>query len=132
VRRWRPLRLYAALEVAVAFFGCTIVFGLPELGEWLRPIWQTLWNHQPALISLRFVLSFLILLVPTTAMGLTLPVLMEDPILRRANFGRAIGFLYGSNTLGAVAGAGVGAAYFIESFGLRGAGLAAVLASFIA
>src|ERR1043166_9751617 len=23
IRRWRPLRLYAALEVAVAFFGCT-------------------------------------------------------------------------------------------------------------
>src|ERR1041385_6374191 len=27
VLRWRPLRLYVALEVAVAFFGCTIVFG---------------------------------------------------------------------------------------------------------
>src|SRR5216117_4050886 len=53
VRRSRPLRLYAALELAVALFGCTIVFGLPELGAWLRPIWQTLWNHQPALISLR-------------------------------------------------------------------------------
>src|SRR5437667_706697 len=43
VRRWRPLRLYAALELAVAFFGCTIVFGLPLLGEWLQPVWQTLW-----------------------------------------------------------------------------------------
>src|ERR1051325_9439584 len=37
VLRWRPLRLYVALEVAVAFFGCTIVFGLPVLGESLRP-----------------------------------------------------------------------------------------------
>src|SRR5256712_9510016 len=64
VRRWRPLRFYAELELAVAFFGCTIVFGLPLLGEWLRPIWQTLWNYQPTLISLRFILSFLILLVP--------------------------------------------------------------------
>src|SRR5438067_2169805 len=126
VRRWRPLHLYALLEVLVAFFGCTIVFGLPLLGGLMRPVWQMLWNYQPTLIGLRFVLSFLILLIPTTAMGLTLPVLVEDPILRRADFGRAIGFLYGSNTLGAVAGAVVGEAYFIEAFGLRGTGLAAI------
>src|SRR4029077_12528835 len=37
-RRWRPLRLYAALEVLVAIFGCTIVFALPLIGGWLRPI----------------------------------------------------------------------------------------------
>src|SRR5438132_599669 len=131
-RRWRPLHLYAVLELAVAFFGCTIVFGLPLLGELMRPVWQMLWNYQPTLIGLRFVLSFLILLIPTTAMGLTLPVLVEDPILRRANFGRAIGFLYGSNTLGAVAGAVVGEAYSIGAFGLCGTGLAAGLASCIA
>src|SRR2546423_86378 len=132
IRRWRPLRLYAVLELAVAFFGCTIVFALPLLGEWLRPLWQTLWNYQPMLISVRFILSFLILLVPTTAMGLTLPVLMEDPALRRTDFGRAIGFLYGCNTLGAVAGALLGEAYLIEAFGLGGTGLAAGLASCVA
>src|SRR5439155_6503475 len=101
VRRWRPLHLYAVLELFVAFFGCTIVFGLPVLGEWMRPIWQTLWNYQPTLLGLLFIVSFLVLLVPTTAMGLTLPVIVQDPALRQANFGRLIGFLYGSNTLGA-------------------------------
>src|SRR6266704_5440896 len=126
-RRWRPLHLYAVLEVLVALFGCTIVFGLPLMGELMRPVWQMLWNYQPTLIGLRFVLSFLILLIPTTEMGLTLPVLIEDPVLRRANFGRAIGFLYGSNTLGAVAGAVVGEAYLIQAFGLRGTRLAAGL-----
>src|SRR6201993_1270475 len=103
IRRWRPLHLYGVLELLVAFFGCTIVFGLPVLGDLMRPVWQTLWNYQPMLLGLRFVVSFLILLVPTTAMGLTLPVLIEDPMLRRTNFGRAIGFLYGSNTVGATA-----------------------------
>ncbi len=127
IRRWRPLHLYAVLEVLVAFFGCTIVFGFPVLGQWMRPIWQTLWNYQPTLLGLRFIMSFLILLVPTTAMGLTLPVLIEDPVLRRANFGRAIGLLYGSNTLGAVAGAALGEGYLIAAFGLHGTGLAAGL-----
>jgi spermidine synthase len=132
VRRWRPLYLYAVLEVLVAFFGCTIVFGLPLLGEWMRPVWQTLWNYQPTLLGLRFILSFAILLVPTTAMGLTLPVLIEDPILRQTNFGGAIGFLYGSNTLGAVVGAVLGEGYLIAAFGLRGTSLAASLAVCIA
>src|SRR5437762_5069912 len=131
-RRWRPLYLYAVLEVLVAFFGCTIVFGLPALGELLRPIWQMLWNYQPTLLGLRFIVSFLILLVPTTAMGLTLPVLVEDPMLRHINFGRAIGFLYGSNTLGAVAGAVLGEGYLIATLGLRGTSLVAGLASCIA
>jgi hypothetical protein len=78
IRRWRPLHLYALLEVLVAVLGCTIVFGLPALGELLRPVWQLLWNYQPILLGLRFVVSFLILLVPTTAMGLTLPVLIAS------------------------------------------------------
>src|SRR5216110_4115062 len=120
IRRWRPLHLYAVLEVLVALFGCTIVFGLPVLGELMRPVWQTLWNYRPAVLGLRFIVSFLILLVPTTVMGLTLPVLIEDPVLRQARFSRAIGFLYGSNTLGAVVGAIVGEGYLIQAFGLHG------------
>ena len=65
-------------------------------------------------------------------MGLTLPVLMEDPILRRNDFGRALGFLYGANTLGAVAGALVGEVWLIAAFGLRGTSVAAGLASCLA
>jgi spermidine synthase len=132
IRRWRPLHLYALLEVLVALLGCTIVFGLPALGGLLRPVWQMLWNYQPTLLGLRFIVSFLILLLPTTAMGLTLPVLIEDPMLRQTNFGRAIGLLYGSNTLGAVVGAVLGEGYLIGAFGLRGTSLAAALTSCIA
>lgn len=132
IRRWRPLHLYVLLEILVAFFGCTIVFGLPALGELMRPIWQMLWNYQPMLLGLRFAVSFLILLVPTTAMGLTLPVIMEDPLLRETEFGRVFGFLYGANTLGAMAGAVLGEAYLIQTFGLYGTSLAAASALCIA
>ncbi len=132
IRRWRPLHFYIVLELFVAFFGCTIVFCLPIVGDLMRPLWQTLWNYQPTLLGLRFVVSFLILLVPTTAMGLTLPVLIEDPLLGQTEFGRAIGFLYGSNTLGAMLGAIVGEAYLIRAFGLYGTSLAAAVAVCIA
>ncbi|MFL6554354.1 MAG: spermidine synthase, partial [Chthoniobacterales bacterium] len=120
IRRWRPLHFYAVLELVVAFFGCTIVFSLPVLGDFMPPVWQTLWNYQPTLLGLRFAVSFLILLVPTTAMGLTLPVIIEEPLLEETEFSRAIGFLYGSNTLGAMLGAVLGEAYLIGAFGLYG------------
>ncbi|HEY5991552.1 MAG TPA: hypothetical protein VIU10_03155, partial [Candidatus Udaeobacter sp.] len=132
LRRARPLRVYAGLEMAVAACGCTLVFGIPLLGEWLRPIFQALWTHQPLLNALRFSISFLILLAPTTAMGLTLPVLLEEPLLKRYEFGRTIGLLYGFNTLGAVAGALAGEAYLIGAFGLFGTGLSAAAMSSIA
>src|ERR1700716_3279514 len=124
--RLRPLRVYAGLEMIVAIFGCTLVFGLPLLGEWMRPVFQNFWNHQQLLNVLRFAVSFLILLIPTTAMGLTLPVLLEDPLLKRQEFGRSMGSLYGANTLGAMAGALLGEMYLVQRGGLLGpAGTAA-------
>ena len=125
LRRFQPLYIYAVLEVTIAVAGCTIVFGLPLLGEGLRPIFQMLWNHDNVLNGIRLVASFCILLAPTTAMGLTLPLLLDDDALRRYDFGRAIGVLYGANTLGAVTGALVGEAYLIRAFGLWGTSLAA-------
>ena len=132
LQRIRPLHLYAALELIVAFLGCTIVFGLPLLGEWLRPIFQTLWDHQVVLTGLRFLLSFVILVLPATAMGLTLPLVMEDPILRESDFARAVGLLYGCNTLGAVAGALLGEAFLIRVFGILGASLIAAALNCVA
>jgi len=122
-----PLKLYAVLEIAVAVFGCTIVFALPIVGELLRPLFQALWTHQPLLLALRVLFSFLILLIPTTAMGLTLPVILEDQQLANAYFGRAIGILYGFNTIGAVVGALIGELFLIKALGLWATSLCAGL-----
>src|ERR1700730_11257531 len=40
LQRWRPLRVYGALEVVVAVFVCSLVFGLPLLGEWMRTVFS--------------------------------------------------------------------------------------------
>src|SRR5206468_3067947 len=87
---------------------------------WMRPVFQAFWSHQQFLNVLRVAVSFLILLIPTTAMGLTLPILLEDPLLKRQEFGRGIGILYGANTLGAMAGALLGETYLVRRCGLLG------------
>ncbi len=121
----RPLQFYAGLEVVIAITGCTIVFGLSHLGEWIRPVFQMLQRHDLVLNALRLLLSFSILLLPTTAMGLTLPVLLNDARLRSQSFSKAMALLYGVNTLGAVAGALISEIYLVRTFGILGTSLAA-------
>lgn len=131
-RRIRPIYAYVLLELAVGIAGCLIVFALPSLGPALRPFFQALWTHQTTLLVLRFVLSFLILLVPTTAIGLTLAVLVGDSVVRRYQFGPTVGLLYGANTLGAVAGTIVCEAFLLRAFGMIGTGVAAGVANLLA
>jgi predicted membrane-bound spermidine synthase len=99
----RFLRTYAALEAIVAVTGVAVTYGLPHL-TWLlvpaaRRLGSTWWLN-----VVRLVTAFVVLTVPATAMGATLPVLVGALCRGRGGFGRVLGRLYGWNTLGAVAG----------------------------
>jgi spermidine synthase len=60
---------------------------------------------QPALHALgRFALSFAVLVVPTTLMGATLPIVIKSSLLKARGLGASVGLLYGVNTAGAIAG----------------------------
>ncbi|PYK62017.1 MAG: hypothetical protein DME43_01185 [Verrucomicrobia bacterium] len=125
VQRWRPLRLYAFLELVIAFLGCTIVFGLPLLGEWLRPLFQTLWNYQTDPFRITFCSLIFSAVAASNGNGINSAGVDGGLFLQEAEFGRAIGILYGVNILGAVTGALLGEAYLVEAFGLLGTALTA-------
>ena len=72
-----PVRAYAVAEVAIAIAGVGLVFLLPTLGPALAPWFRPLLDQPWLLNTSRFVLAFLLLLVPSTAMGVTLPLLTE-------------------------------------------------------
>lgn len=116
----RPVRFYAQLEICIAVFGVALVFVLPKLGGWLAPLFALILDQGWLLNPLRLLLAFALLLIPATAMGATLPVLVKALSLRDPNFGSVLGRLYGWNTLGAVAGALAGEVFLIEWFGVRG------------
>jgi spermidine synthase len=116
----RPLRLYAVLELAIAVAGVALVFRLQALSPLLVPLLQP-WLDVPWLLNpLRLGLAFVLLLVPATAMGATLPVMVGALRARDPSFGGALGRLYGWNTLGAVVGALTGELVAIEHLGLYG------------
>ncbi len=76
---------------------------------------------------LKFVLAAMLLIIPTTLMGATLPILSKTLARKSAGFARAVGGLYSVNTLGALTGVVLTAFILIPSLGiskiLLGAGL---------
>jgi predicted membrane-bound spermidine synthase len=121
----RPVRVYAVLETTIALSGAPLVWLLPELGRWLHPWLVAVFDDALYLNALRFGVSFAVLLVPATAMGATLPILVKALGERDPNFGAVLGRLYGYNTLGAVLGALAAELFLVGWFGVRGAALAA-------
>src|ERR1700732_4468984 len=99
----RHLFVYAALEAVVAGSGIAVTYGLIQLTAAVAAITPLLFDAPRLMILLRLVISFGVLVVPTTAMGATLPVLVAAVCRGRSGFGRALGRLYGWDTLGAVA-----------------------------
>ena len=96
-----PLRLYAGLELVVAI----AALALPFLFKMVDPIYGNFYDASPMVRDvLRFVLCFGLLLIPTTCLGATLPVLSRWAAQSQENIGISLGRLYAANTAGAVIG----------------------------
>jgi len=96
------LRLYAFLELGVALSA----FAMPFVFELLVPVYRLVYHltNASTLSIVRACLVFLFLIIPTTLMGGTLPVLSGFLGREKSQFGHLIGTLYGINTLGAIIG----------------------------
>ena len=119
-RHPKPAALYGWLEVAIGVFGIISPLVLLLAHKLYIGIAGSVALPGFASITLRFGLAALVLLIPTTLMGGTLPVLtrafMGDD---RARLRAALGGLYGLNTLGAVVGTGLAGFFLIEALGVR-------------
>lgn len=121
----RPLSTYAALEVLIGVAGVALVWLLPVLTPVLAPLLRPLQGDPWALNAVRTTAAFVLMLVPSVAMGATLPLLVRTLFFNDPRFGSVLGRLYGWNTLGAVVGAISGDAFWIGWLGIRGTALCA-------
>ena len=99
------VRAYAFCEIGVAAF-CALSAPLLNM---VKAAYVALAAGSdpgaPRLLVLRVALGALALLPPTLLMGMTLPFLVRDSVLRGKGLGDAVGLFYGANTLGAALGA---------------------------
>lgn len=123
----RPVRLYALLELAIGVGSVLVVLALPRLSTALAPLFATVADTPWLLNFARLGSAFALLVVPTTAMGATLPLLTGALSRSNPSFGATVGKLYGWNTLGAMLGAIGSEAVLVHFFGIGSTGLIAML-----
>jgi spermidine synthase len=118
-RSRNPLALYAVLEAGIGIFA----FLLPVLLAGLTAVYVAVARHVHLgfypLSLLRLVLSVLILLLPATLMGGTLPVIVKFFVRGKDRLGLNVGRLYAVNTFGAVLGALSAGFFLILILGVR-------------
>ena len=68
--------------------------------------------------AVRFIGSFIVLLGPTTLMGMTLPLVLKAAVATTTGSGKRISVLYATNTAGAVIGALSAGFYLIGTLGI--------------
>ena len=127
----RLLLTYAALELTVAVSGIALTYTLPFVTTVLASITSRLTDAPWILNLVRLVTAFGLLLIPTAAMGATLPALV-GALSRQHKFGDALGHLYGWNTAGAVIGVLGTELVLIGRYGVMGSAWVAAIADLFA
>ena len=121
----RPVFVYGVLEAVIGI--SAILVPLVLVGA--QHLLVALFGNQPAPVSADgasqslyyLVATFLVLLIPTGAMGATLPLLARYAVTEDLQIGPRVGALYGVNTLGAVLGALAAGLLLLPYPGLYGA-----------
>jgi spermidine synthase len=125
-RLQHPLRAYGVIELLIAASAILT----PTSFALLHGVYGALYPALPenlTLVSLvRFVLACIMLLIPTTLMGMTLPIVVRSSLGRSPSLGTSVSLLYACNTAGGILGAYLAAFVLIGSIGVRATTLTAV------
>ncbi|HEY6659888.1 MAG TPA: fused MFS/spermidine synthase [Pyrinomonadaceae bacterium] len=113
----KPLATYGLMEIGIAIYALLV----PFLFRWIDHVYVLIWQQfQPGFFAFslwRFLLSSLVLLVPTTLMGATLPVLAAA--LVHSSWRNSVARLYACNLAGAILGTLAAGFVLLPSLGIR-------------
>jgi len=119
--RQHPLRVYGFLELGIAVCGAVILFGMPLVGG----VYTAFAGTGVFSIVFRAVAAGICLLPPTILMGATLPAISRW--VKATPDGVAwLGFFYGGNIAGGVAGCLIAGFYLLRMYDVVAATFAAV------
>lgn len=112
------LLLFGAVQAAVALLALALPLALAMLRRAAPAIGMLAPRSAALTHSVRFAISFAVLVLPCTLMGATLPLLSRFCVDSPEVIGKRVGLLYGVNTLGAAAGCLAAGFWMIDSLGL--------------
>ena len=107
-RRPVPLvRTYASLEALIAIYNLALPILLRAANPLFAALYNSGFNSFAVLTFGRLVIALLLLIIPSTLMGATLPILIRFYTENILSVGQHAGRVYTANTLGAAAGTAV-------------------------
>jgi spermidine synthase len=118
-RAKRPLRLYAWLEAGIGIASLLVPPGFAALTTIYPIIYDMLHPGAWGGACLRLVMSLLVLSVPATLLGATLPVMGRLTLGRTSELPTAFSLFYAVNTMGAVMGAALTGFLFLRYLGMQ-------------
>ena len=123
---WHPLRVYAALEAGIGVFGVIVLFAVPIVGQ----IYTQIAGTGQANLFLRAIVASICLLPPTLLMGATLPAIARwvETTPRGVSW---LGYFYGGNLAGAVAGSLLAGFYLLRVYDMPTATAVAVVLNIV-
>lgn len=117
-RSKNKLRLYALLEIGIGVYAVFTPLIFKGTDYLYTLIYAQFHPHFYVFALIRFLLAFIIILIPTVLMGGTLPALIRYFVSGRQQTGKLAGYLYSFNTLGAVIGAFFTGFFLVRLFGI--------------
>jgi spermidine synthase len=124
-----PLKLYALIEVLIGSYALLTPTLFKLIENWQTQT-QISWNYSGWSL-IRFLISFLTLILPAILIGGTLPIIIKHFSLNRIGFGKIIARLYGLNTFGAIIGVISAGFFLIPSLGIKETNSLAALISLL-
>ncbi len=118
VSRSALLALYGKLETGIGIFALCVPFVIQATEPVYRALYDRLLDHFWCYQAAAFAGCVLVLIVPTSLMGATLPVLCRFYVHRLDHIGTRTGWLYGLNTVGAAFGVVLCGFVLIRSLGI--------------
>ncbi|MDX1776634.1 MAG: fused MFS/spermidine synthase, partial [Desulfobulbales bacterium] len=112
------LWFYGWLEIGIGLYACFFFWFYRIAHKGFLAMATGLIPGSPALLGLKFIISFLLIIIPAIAMGATLPAITRYLTQHRPTLRKNIALLYGLNSLGAVLGTLIGGFYLIYTLGL--------------
>ena len=114
----RPVLAYGILEALIAGYALAVPLIIKSLVGVYSGIFEAFGRETLPVAIARFALSFLVILIPTTLMGGTLPILSKYAGRELRRIGRSVGSLYAINTFGAVLGSFATGFILLEALGV--------------
>ncbi|MDT8318670.1 MAG: fused MFS/spermidine synthase [bacterium] len=115
----KHLSAYAVTEVLIGLSSIVLYFLITYLPNFLSSFHSGIFaDHDNIVISLIYILNFLLISIPATMMGATIPLVTKYFVTDKGREGFSIGLIYGLNTLGAVTGTILCGFYLIPAFGV--------------